>query len=233
MVRPDLGKYRITQRYGVNEAYYGKGGHTGVDLGTPTGSPVYASATGKVTHINTTKVGGLYVRILSTDGTIYDGFSVYTGHMSRAGVSIGQKVVEGQVIGLSGTSGVVTGPHTHWTVWDKNGKLVDPLSLKLNEGGSMEKVTDDEIRILARDLEHREKVTEGYLNAYRGKTFEEAYRAMSATARHNDILAGLDSLHALGVDITGAAQKIKGGSESERIKRIKTAWIDIQDALNQ
>jgi len=75
-------------------------------------------------------------------------------------------------------------------------------------GGSMEKITDDEIKILARDLEHVLDVNEGYLNAYRGKTFEGAYRAMSATARHNDILSSIivnkgdaiNVFHALGYE---------------------------------
>ena len=56
------------------------------------------------------------------------GWGVYTGylHQSEILVKVGDKVTPGQVIGLVGGTGRVTGPHLHWEVW-VGGVQVDPL----------------------------------------------------------------------------------------------------------
>jgi murein DD-endopeptidase MepM/ murein hydrolase activator NlpD len=50
-------------------------------------------------------------------------------HMSRRAVKKGQHVVQGQVIGYVGMTGLATGPHVCYRFW-KNGKQVDPLKQK-------------------------------------------------------------------------------------------------------
>lgn len=132
MIRPDLGKYPITQVFGANPEYYGPGGHDGVDLGTPANTPLYAGVSGIVTSLVDDPVGGLFIQIKGNE------YYVYTGHMNRSIVSVGQKVNEGQQIGLSGATGHVTGPHTHWRVKKLSGALVDPLTLPLNGGENMQ-----------------------------------------------------------------------------------------------
>jgi murein DD-endopeptidase MepM/ murein hydrolase activator NlpD len=104
--------------------------HTGLDLGVVTGTPVRAANAGTVV-LATTNTGpdgkpvgyGTYV-------LIYHGGNLFTlyGHLSQLGVTAGQKVATGQVIGLSGSTGNSTGPHLHFEV--RQGQMpVDPLPL--------------------------------------------------------------------------------------------------------
>jgi murein DD-endopeptidase MepM/ murein hydrolase activator NlpD len=62
------------------------------------------------------------------------GLGLYTisMHLSRIDVREGDRVVKGQLVGLSGATGRVTGPHLHWAVrWQ--GAYLDPAKvLKLN-----------------------------------------------------------------------------------------------------
>ena len=89
-------------------------GHNAVDLAAPTGTPIMASADGRV--IISRKAGynggyGLYVAIAHPNGTQ----TVY-GHMSRNDVTVGQQVKQGQVIGAVGSTGRSTGPHIHFEI---------------------------------------------------------------------------------------------------------------------
>jgi murein DD-endopeptidase MepM/ murein hydrolase activator NlpD len=63
------------------------------------------------------------------NATIIDhGLGVYSGfwHQSEQLVNVGDTVTQGQVIGLVGGTGRVTGAHLHWEVW-VNGVQVNPL----------------------------------------------------------------------------------------------------------
>jgi len=84
--------------------------HTGIDLIEPFGSPVYAADDGIVALVGSSSSGyGNYVVIAHSGGldTLY-------GHLSTALVKPGQLVVQGQPIGLEGSSGNSTGPHVHF-----------------------------------------------------------------------------------------------------------------------
>ncbi len=84
--------------------------HTGIDLVEPFGSPVYAADDGIVALVGSTSTGyGRYVVIAHSGGldTLY-------GHLSTALVKVGQKVNQGQTIGLEGSTGNSTGPHVHF-----------------------------------------------------------------------------------------------------------------------
>ncbi len=96
--------------------------HTGVDYGVCANNlNIYAPAPGMVVF-----VGDLTVRGLST--IIDHGWGIYSGfwHQSSAGVTVGEMVESGQLIGEIGGSGRATGPHLHWEVW-ANGVQVQPL----------------------------------------------------------------------------------------------------------
>lgn len=97
--------------------------HTGLDIDGDTGDPVVASNSGRV--------------ILSRD-LFYTGQAVYIDHglgfmtayfhLSRRDVSEGQWVEKGEVVGLVGATGRVTGSHLHWSLFVQ-GVSLDPLSL--------------------------------------------------------------------------------------------------------
>lgn len=118
----------FTSRYGNRRTYYGEGTeltvesfHTGLDFGGGTGLPITAPAAGMVVFAGPLTVRG--------NATIIDhGWGVYSGfwHQSEIKVEVGQRVESGQVIGLVGGTGRVTGAHLHWELW-VNGIQVDPL----------------------------------------------------------------------------------------------------------
>lgn len=97
--------------------------HRGLDLRGFTGAPIFAMANGRVVCAQRMHFEGNY--------TIIDhGHGVFTGymHQSRFLIKEGDLVRAGQKIGLSGATGLVTGPHLHQGLWIR-GVPVQPLSL--------------------------------------------------------------------------------------------------------
>ena len=95
--------------------------HTGIDLVEPFGSPVYAADDGIVALVGSSSSGyGNYVVIAHSGGldTLY-------GHLSTAVVKVGDRVSQGQPVGLEGSSGNSTGAHLHFEL-RINQKPVDP-----------------------------------------------------------------------------------------------------------
>jgi murein DD-endopeptidase MepM/ murein hydrolase activator NlpD len=99
--------------------------HTGVDIPVPTGTPVLAAGSGRVTwtgygllwgNDDPTDPYGLAVVIKHDFG--YQGERLFTiyAHMDRIEVMKGQQVETGETLGLSGATGNVTGPHLHFEV---------------------------------------------------------------------------------------------------------------------
>ncbi|MDD2894010.1 MAG: peptidoglycan DD-metalloendopeptidase family protein [Halothiobacillaceae bacterium] len=103
--------------------------HKGVDFAAPAGTPIRASADGKITFQGW-KGGYGKVVMLQHDGV----YSTVYGHMSRfePSLSQGKSVKQGQVIGYVGATGYATGPHLHYE-FRVNGVHQDPLSAKLPE----------------------------------------------------------------------------------------------------
>lgn len=118
----------LTSKYGNRRTYYGIGTnleifgfHTGLDFGGGNGLPITAPAPGVVVFTGLLDVRG--------NATIIDhGWGVYSGfwHQSEIKVKVGDHVEAGQVIGLVGGTGRVTGAHLHWEVW-VNGIQVNPM----------------------------------------------------------------------------------------------------------
>jgi murein DD-endopeptidase MepM/ murein hydrolase activator NlpD len=95
--------------------------HTGLDIAAPFGTPVLAADDGVVATAATGTTGyGNYVVIAHADG-----LSTLYGHLAAALVKPGQQVVQGQPIGLEGSTGNSTGPHTHFEL-RVSGLPVDP-----------------------------------------------------------------------------------------------------------
>ena len=97
--------------------------HLGVDYGAPTGTPVIAVATGTVVSASKSGGSGNMVRLRHTNG-----YETYYLHLSAfaKGVRPGARVVQGQVVGRVGSTGLATGPHLDYRM-RKNGSFVNPL----------------------------------------------------------------------------------------------------------
>ncbi len=114
---------KITSPFGTKRVFNGvlKSFHSGTDYRAKTGTPIRSVADGRVVLVKN--------RFFAGNSVIIDhGQGIYTGyyHLSRFKVHKGEFVKRGQVIGLAGATGRVTGPHLHFTV-HVNGMLVDPL----------------------------------------------------------------------------------------------------------
>lgn len=96
--------------------------HSGVDLAAPSGTPIIATRSGRVSVADYSWSGGYYVSIDHLDGYV----SKYL-HMTHYIVSAGQYVTAGQVIGYVGSTGTSTGPHLHFSIY-YNGEAVNPAN---------------------------------------------------------------------------------------------------------
>lgn len=87
--------------------------HNGIDLANGGGSQIFASQEGEVVQAGPEHFSwfGNYVVIKHPDG-LYTGYA----HLSQIHVQVGQNVTQGQLIGLEGGTGPVTGPHLHFQV---------------------------------------------------------------------------------------------------------------------
>lgn len=107
-------KFKTTLGYGIKTSLAVGGMHKGVDYAVPVGTPVVATSSGIVTDCNWGSAFGHHVVIANSpfpDGSA--GLWMGYMHLSKVKVKPGQKVKKGQIIGLSGESGHVTGPHLH------------------------------------------------------------------------------------------------------------------------
>jgi murein DD-endopeptidase MepM/ murein hydrolase activator NlpD len=96
--------------------------HPGIDIGIPTGTPIRAADGGRVAIAGWVGGYGNYTCIQHTTS-----LSTCYGHQSVLQVSVGQEVTQGQVIGLSGSTGLSTGPHLHFEV-RINGAVTNPMN---------------------------------------------------------------------------------------------------------
>lgn len=114
--------YRIDPVYKIPKM------HAGLDFTANTGTPIYATADGKVkaSGFNT---GGYGNHVVIDHGF---GYETLYGHMVRIKARVGQKVKRGEVIGWVGSTGKSTGPHLHYEV-HKNGTRLDPVYFFYND----------------------------------------------------------------------------------------------------
>jgi murein DD-endopeptidase MepM/ murein hydrolase activator NlpD len=99
--------------------------HKGIDISNSTGTPIRATANGKVIAVGTS--GNFGKRIMIYHGTDENGTTYVTvyAHLSEFKVLVGEKVDQGDLIGLMGNTGVSTGTHLHFEV-RVNGVPVNP-----------------------------------------------------------------------------------------------------------
>ncbi|HEU4382724.1 MAG TPA: M23 family metallopeptidase [Anaeromyxobacteraceae bacterium] len=102
--------------------------HQGVDYGAPEGTPVWAVGDGVVSQAGWSGGCGLSVTLRHRNG--YE--SVYC-HLSRVALAAGARVMQKQLVGSVGRTGLATGPHLHYAV-KRGGAYVNPLQLKVPRG---------------------------------------------------------------------------------------------------
>jgi murein DD-endopeptidase MepM/ murein hydrolase activator NlpD len=102
--------------------------HLGIDYAAPVGTPVWASASGRVVEAEMKRGSGNTIVIAHSNG-----LNTRYYHLSKfaRGLHVGQQVRQKDVIGFVGTTGLSTGPHLHFSV-TKNGAFVDPSKLAVN-----------------------------------------------------------------------------------------------------
>ena len=115
----------VTSRYGFRRVYNGvpRNPHAGTDFRAPTGTPVKAPFAGKVVLTGFHYYSGGSVIIDSGNGVISLFF-----HMSEVSVKEGEEICKGQIVGKSGATGRVTGPHLHYAL-SLAGQYCDPEPL--------------------------------------------------------------------------------------------------------
>lgn len=120
---PAPGLYTITSRYGNRwhpvYKYWKK--HSGIDIRVPSGTKLVSANDGIVAYAGYYGAYG-YMVIIDHGG----GISTVYGHNTKILVTQGQKVSKGEVVSLSGSTGVSTGPHLHFEVRE-NGVRVNPM----------------------------------------------------------------------------------------------------------
>ena len=131
--------------------------HLGVDWSAPIGTPIMASGNGTIEVAGREGNYGNYVRIRHANG-----YKTAYAHMLRiaAGVAVGVKVRQGQIIGYLGNTGLSTGPHLHYEVLINN-QHTNPLSIKIPrsrqlQGRNLTEFRREKARI--DDLMHRPPV---------------------------------------------------------------------------
>ncbi|MEM8716390.1 MAG: M23 family metallopeptidase [Cyanobacteria bacterium P01_G01_bin.4] len=134
-VTPVAGEVTSSFGWRTHPIYQTQNFHTGIDIAAPAGAPIYSSDAGTVEVANHGGAIGLQV-MLNHDShrTIY-------GHMSQLAVSPGQSVQRGHLIGYVGSTGDSTGPHLHFTVYERqlNGwERIDPANYLAQSSESSE-----------------------------------------------------------------------------------------------
>lgn len=145
---PVAGAIRITQFFGntpyadAHQALYSGHGHDGLDIGMPIGTPILAALQGTVIGIGNTDsvkacVGGSFGKWVMIQHD--NGLNTMYAHLSQIGVTQGQQVATGQVIGYSGETGYATGPHLHFGVYVSAVTKIIPLGQATGGDGACSK----------------------------------------------------------------------------------------------
>ena len=113
---------RITETYGwrTHPITKRRNFHCGIDIGNKRGTPIYATADGKVIETGRKKYFGYYISIKHK----YD-YQTNYAHLNKILIKEGEQVKKGQMIALMGNSGLSTGPHLHYEVY-KNYRHKNP-----------------------------------------------------------------------------------------------------------
>jgi len=131
MLKTPLRFVRISSKFDLKRFHpilHVEKAHLGIDYAAPTGTPVWASASGRVVEVGLKRGSGNTIVLQHANG-----ISTRYYHLSRyaRGLHVGQLVKQKDVIGFVGMTGLATGPHLHFSV-TKNGAFVDPNKMQVN-----------------------------------------------------------------------------------------------------
>jgi murein DD-endopeptidase MepM/ murein hydrolase activator NlpD len=129
----------VTNPFGKNSSgLYVTGMHNGVDFRASVGTPVMAMADGVVAGTGDTDLQcagvsfGRFILIKYNDG-----LASTFGHLSLIKIHTGESVKRGEVVGYSGATGYVTGPHLHVSVYPRDAVNVQTLPSKSCPGKNL------------------------------------------------------------------------------------------------
>ena len=113
---------RLASRFGLRRFFNGeaRAPHSGLDIAAPRGAPIVTAAAGQVLAVDDYFFNGRTVFVDHGHGLL----SMYC-HLERIDVKPGDRLRQGQALGLAGATGRASGPHLHWSVV-LNGTMVDP-----------------------------------------------------------------------------------------------------------
>jgi murein DD-endopeptidase MepM/ murein hydrolase activator NlpD len=114
--------------YRIDPIYKTPKMHTGLDFAAPIGTPVYATANGRVSEA-AYEPGGYGNHVIINHGY---GYETLYAHLVKLKVKKGEKVKRGQVIGWVGSTGKSTGPHCHYEVI-RNKHKINPVHYFFND----------------------------------------------------------------------------------------------------
>jgi len=118
-------RYSIRRFHPVLKRYRA---HTGIDYGAPMGTPIFATANGRVTFAGWKGGYGKLIIVKHPNG-----YQTYYGHCSRLLRKPGDLVEQGEVLARVGSTGLSTGPHVHYEV-RVNGEPINPIKVKKSRG---------------------------------------------------------------------------------------------------
>lgn len=125
-----LKEYEITSLFGyrISPVSGNAGIHTGLDMATDYGMPIYASADGKVVDASYDNSYGYYVKLEHSDGYV----TIYA-HCSELSARTGDNVKQGEKIAEVGSTGDSTGNHLHFEIRKDNIRIDPYYALFENE----------------------------------------------------------------------------------------------------
>jgi len=113
----------IISGFGMREINGIKRMHTGLDIAVKIGTPLHAYLPGKILRKDYDSGFGYWVEWLDS---VYNQTHMFGHMMALSPLPIGQKFNLGSILGYSGDTGIVTGPHLHWEIGPQ-GKEIDPV----------------------------------------------------------------------------------------------------------
>jgi len=118
--------------------------HHGIDIFAKRGTPVVAAASGVVSRVNETNLGGKVVWLRDVSGN-----SLYYAHLDSQAVSSGTRVSAGDTLGFVGNTGNArtTPPHLHFGVYRRGEGPVDPYWFVYTPRGSVPRLVADTTRL--------------------------------------------------------------------------------------